>query len=109
METIRKTLADPLSRLRLAGLFEGSTLLFLVLIAVPMKHLAGYPAIVSAAGPVHGLAFVFYVVCLVDNFSGGGWSPREMLRTGLACLVPFGTFINDRYLVARAANQTAGL
>jgi integral membrane protein len=109
MSYISTFLADPLTRLRCAGLFEGTTLLFLLLVAVPMKHLAGYPEIVSAAGPVHGLAFVLYIVCLVDNFSGGGWSRKEMLRIGLACLLPFGTFINDRYLAVRAANQAAGL
>lgn len=58
MTDIRRFLTDPLTRLRIAGLFEGTTLLFLLLIAVPLKHLAGYPEIVSAAGPVHGLAFV---------------------------------------------------
>ncbi|PWK76194.1 DUF3817 domain-containing protein [Aminobacter sp. AP02] len=108
MTHISRFLTDPLTRLRCAGLFEGTTLLFLLLIAVPLKHLAGYPGIVSAAGPVHGLAFVLYIVALVDNFSGGGWSRKEMLRTGLACLVPFGTFINDRYLGVRAAAQAGG-
>lgn len=103
MSYIRTLFADPLSRLRLAGLVEGTTLVFLVLVAVPLKHITGYPQVVSAAGPVHGLAFVFYVVALVDNFSGGGWTVREMLRTGLACFVPFGTFLNERYLAARAA------
>lgn len=107
MSYISKILTDPLTRLRTAGLFEGTTLLFLLLVAVPLKHLAGYPGIVSVAGPVHGLAFVLYIVALVDNFSGGGWSRKEVLRTGLACLLPFGTFINDRYLAVRAASQAA--
>lgn len=108
MTQIRRFLTDPLTRLRSAGLFEGTTLLFLLLIAVPLKHLAGYPEVVSAAGPVHGLAFVLYIVALVDNFSGGGWSRNEMLRTGIAGLLPFGTFVNDRHLAVRAAAQAGG-
>lgn len=99
------SLSDPLRRLRLAGLIEGTTLLVLLLVAVPLKHLAGLPGLVSVMGPVHGLAFVAYLVALVDNLAGGGWRPRDMMRAGLVALVPLGTFINDRWLARREAAQ----
>ncbi len=98
-------LSDPLSRLRLAGAVEGATLLILLLVAVPLKHLAGVPAAVSVMGPVHGVAFVAYLVALADNFAGGGWRPREMARVGLVALVPLGTFLNDPWLARRQAAQ----
>ncbi len=53
---------------------------------------------IGAAWPVHGVAFVFYVVTFVDNFSGGVWLILEMLCTWLACFAPFGAFLNERYL-----------
>ncbi len=101
----RTDLSNPLTRLRLAGLIEGTTLLILLLVAVPLKHLAGMPAAVSVVGPVHGLAFVAYLVALADNFAGGGWRPRDMARVGLVALLPLGTFLNDPWLARRQAAQ----
>jgi uncharacterized protein YjeT (DUF2065 family) len=49
-----------LDHLRLASLFEGVTLLTLLAVAVPLKHVAGLLLAVSIAGPVHGLAFLVY-------------------------------------------------
>lgn len=92
----------PLGRLRLAGIIEGITLISLLLIAVPLKHLFGIPDAVSLIGPIHGIAFILYIVTLIDNFSGGGWSGRDMARTSVVAIIPFGTFLNDRFLARRA-------
>lgn len=94
-------LTDPLDRLRIAGLIEGTTLILLLGVAVPLKHLAGLPVATSVMGPIHGVAFVLYFAALIDNFSGGGWSPREMARASLVAMIPFGTFANDRWLARR--------
>lgn len=40
---------------------EGTTLLLLVLVAVPIKYLAGFPIATRIVGPVHGIAFLFYI------------------------------------------------
>ena len=45
-----------------AAVLEGVTLLVLLGIAVPLKHLAGVPNGVSWVGPVHGVAFMVYPV-----------------------------------------------
>lgn len=50
-----------LRHLRLAGLIEGCTLVALVCIAGPLKHLAGIPVVSALLGPMHGIAFVAYV------------------------------------------------
>ncbi len=96
-------LSDPLRRLRLAGRIEGATLLLLLLVAVPLKHLAGMPGLVTVLGPVHGVAFIAYLVALLDKVAGGGWRPRDMARAGLVALVPLGTLVNDRWLARREA------
>ena len=95
-------LGEPLGRLRIAGLIEGATLITLLFVAVPLKHVFGMPAAVSVVGPVHGIAFILYVVTLIDNFSGGGWTQRDMARTAVVAIIPFGTFVNDRWLAKRA-------
>lgn len=87
-----------LRRMRGASLVEGTTLLVLLGIAVPLKHLADMPIGVRLMGPVHGVAFVFYFHTLFQTISGGGWSRRESVRLILAAFVPLGTFFNERLL-----------
>ena len=48
---------DDIGRLRLAGYLEGTTLVTLLFVAVPFKHLAGYGGLVSVVGPVHRAVF----------------------------------------------------
>ena len=96
--------SQPLSRLRFLGLLEGCTLLILVVIAVPLRHLAGFPIATRIMGPIHGLVFILYLVALIDCISGGAWTPREMARGAIACLIPFGTFLNDG-LIKRKIEQ----
>ncbi len=96
------SLRHPLGRLRLAGLIEGTTLVSLICIAVPLKHLGGIPEATTVVGPIHGVAFILYLVTLVDNFVGGGWTLRDMVRTSIVAIIPLGTFINDRWLARRS-------
>ncbi|MDF2372415.1 MAG: DUF3817 domain-containing protein [Rhizobiaceae bacterium] len=87
-----------LGRLRLAGFVEGTTLLVLLLIAVPLKYGLDMPAFVSTMGPIHGLAFVFYFTQAAATVFSGGWTGTEITRTLFLSLVPFGTFMNDGLL-----------
>ncbi|WP_258157991.1 DUF3817 domain-containing protein [Rhizobium sp. TH2] len=56
-----------LRRMRLASVLEATTLAVLVFVAVPLKHVFGMPQFVSAMGPVHGLAFLFYIWMLIQS------------------------------------------
>ena len=49
---------SPIARLRVLGRIEGVTLLTLIGIAVPLKHLAGEPMLVTLLGPLHGAVFL---------------------------------------------------
>ena len=92
---------DDIGRLRLAGYIEGLTLITLLFVAVPLKHLADVPQLVSVIGPVHGGAFVLYFVCAVTVVFGRPFQGREAARIVIAALLPFGTFVNDRALARR--------
>ena len=94
-----------LRRLEWASALEGTTLLLLLFVAVPLKHLAGMPAAVSVLGPVHGLAFAFYVWIVVETVAGGGWRRADTIRLSLAALVPFGAFANLRWLRRRSRSR----
>ena len=95
-------------RLRLASLAEAATLLLLVLVAVPAKHLLGYPVATRIMGPVHGVAFITYVWILFATVSGGGWRAGEVARLLLAAFVPFGALANVGLLRRKQAALTAG-
>lgn len=79
-------------RLALASALEGTTLLLLLLVAVPLKHFAGLPMAVRMMGPAHGLAFAFYVWSVIEAGAALGWGRAEVARLLAAALVPFGAF-----------------
>jgi len=92
-----------LKRLHLASLVEGSTLVILVCLAVPLKHLAGYPQLTSAMGPIHGLAFLFYAWMVINTASAGLWRKGQVTRLLLLAFIPFGTFFNIGMIKRREA------
>ena len=90
-----------LGRMRIASVLEATTLAVLVLVAVPLKHAFGMPALVSVMGPVHGLAFLFYIWMLIQSHFQIGWSGREWARMILCAFIPLAGFVNERLLKHR--------
>lgn len=92
---------------RKVALVEGITTLLLFLVAMPLKYLAGQPFLVPPVGWIHGVAFIAYVVLMVPTFIAARVGPVGWLRTFVAALFPFGTFINDAWLKRTLARQDA--
>ena len=92
-----------LRRLELASLVEATTLVLLVGVAVPLKHFAGRPELVTVMGPVHGIAFCFYVWTLVQTVAGGDWRPVEWLRLAVTAFVPLAGYTNLVLIRRKAA------
>ena len=90
-----------IGRMRIASVLEATTLAVLVLVAVPLKHAFGMPALVSVMGPVHGLAFLFYIWMLIQSHFQIGWSGREWVRMILCAFIPLAGFVNERLLKHR--------
>lgn len=90
---VRLELAQ-LRRLQAASLVEATTLVLLIDVAVPLKHLAGQPGAVTVMGPAHGLAFAAYVWTVVQTVAGGGWRMPEWLRLVVTAFVPFAGYAN---------------
>lgn len=99
-------------RLQLAAIVEGLTLVLLVVVAVPLKHAAGYALATSIMGPIHGVAFLVYIGVVIDTAVGGPWKKGEIARLVIAAFVPFGSFANLGFLhrkeAALQASSTAG-
>ena len=92
-----------LRRMRVVSVIEGSTLLVLVFVAVPLKHLGGYPIATAIMGPIHGMAFLLYVWMLIQTVSGAAFPRRDVVRMVVAAFIPFGAFLNERILRRRQA------
>lgn len=81
-----------------AAIFEALTLLALFCVAMPLKYLTGLPMAVSVMGPVHGVAFMVFAWFVVRSWAGGligGWGA---LRLFVGAFIPFGGFVNERWL-----------
>jgi len=64
---------------------------------MPLKYLAGDPQMVLYVGWVHGLLFMLFILALITVKINLEWKFSKMLLSFLASLLPFGTFIMDRY------------
>lgn len=93
-----------LDRLRWASWGEASTLLALLLIGVPLRHLYGWHAATLTLGPIHGVAFLGFTATLLRASSGAHWPRRETGRALIAALLPFGGFVNERRLRRQQAD-----
>lgn len=102
-ETRRIELAQ-LRRLEFMSLVEATTLLALVCVAVPMKHVFGAAALVQVIGPIHGLVFLAYVWTAIQTASGGSWSRTETARLFVGAVVPLGGLFNLPLLARKTAS-----
>lgn len=84
--------ALPLS-LKFAAWFEGSTLLLLVLVAVPIKYWGANATLVRLLGPVHGLTFLIFLYQIGKAWAQGILDWKRALRLMGASFFPGGTFI----------------
>lgn len=94
-------------RLRTAALVEGTTLLLLVGIAVPLKHLVGLPSAVSVVGPIHGMVFLSYLWMVFNAVSNQSWTVREIGGMLGGALVPFGVLFTVSLLNRKLSQLTA--
>jgi integral membrane protein len=86
------------SSVRTYAIVDGATLLFLVLVAMPLKYFASMPLAVRVVGSVHGLVFVLFVIALVRAVSEHRWPLRVWMPVLFAAVVPGGIFFLHRAL-----------
>jgi len=91
-----------IGRLRIIAILEGISLLTLVFIAVPMKHMMDNPAFVKVMGPVHGVLFLLFLFNTLSVGVEQNWKFKETTwKVLLACMIPFGTFYIDWKILSR--------
>jgi integral membrane protein len=95
-----------LKLLRIVAWIEGLSFLFLLFVAMPMKYLAGQPALVRSGGMVHGLLFVLFTIYVIQAKIEQRWSGGRLMRVMGTAFIPFGMVLFDRMLkVSEDASQ----
>lgn len=92
MIAVNADLAATNARLRLVAFIEATTLL-VMLAAMAGRKLFDGPDISAVIGPIHGLAFLAYVVMVLFARHDNRWGPWRTLGLLLASVVPFGGFV----------------
>lgn len=88
----------PLLTLRWASRIEGVSLLLLLFVAVPLKHVFGIPLAVRIAGTVHGVLFVVLVSSAFRARVEDLLPTSRVARVLGWSLVPFGFVAAERAL-----------
>jgi integral membrane protein len=91
-------LQTSIGRLRLIGMAEGTSLLLLLFIAMPLKYWAGKPEAVQLIGWLHGLLFVLFMLAVLIVYFQRSWPFKRLVFAFLAAFLPFGTFVFDNWL-----------
>lgn len=87
-----------LQQLRVIGITEGVSYVFLLIIAMPLKYIYDYPLAVKYTGWIHGLLFILYIVAVLRAGLLSKWNLWRVGKYLIASLVPLATFFLDREL-----------
>lgn len=79
--------------LRIMSILEGSSLLLLLFVAVPLKRLMDMPEAVSIIGPIHGVLFILFNLILFTLVFKSQLKFTHAIIGFIASLIPFGTFV----------------
>jgi integral membrane protein len=95
-------LGTPIGRLRFIGFVEGMSYLVLLLVAMPMKYWGGMPMAVRIVGSAHGALFILFFLSVAEVSKARAWWTGSFWgKAFIASIVPFGTFVFDRWLKRR--------
>ncbi len=81
---------------RKVAIAEGISFLLLLLVAMPLKYLAGEPLAVTVIGGLHGILFVAFIVLAILVKEQKNKSLGWLIKAFIASIIPFGTIIMDR-------------
>jgi len=89
---------NPIKLLRITGIMDGTSLLVLLLIAMPLKYWLGVPEAVAIVGSLHGGIFVAYCLAIAYAAIRLQWNILWSIIALFVAFIPFGNFILDRKL-----------
>ena len=96
-----KDVPAALTRYRVMAWIVGVLLIGLVLVAVPIKHLAGVDGPVTVLGTLHGWLYFAFFLTACDLAVRARWSLRDTVLTLVAGTVPILSFVAERAATRR--------
>jgi integral membrane protein len=90
-----------LTRYRVMAWIVGVLLVALVLVAVPIKYVAGVDGPVTVLGTLHGWLYFIFFVTACDLAVRARWSLRDTVLTVVAGTVPLLSFVAERVATRR--------
>ncbi|MBL9199117.1 MAG: DUF3817 domain-containing protein [Opitutaceae bacterium] len=100
-----QSLKTSLGRLRVVGWWEGWSFLLLLLVAMPLKYVWGFPMAVSVVGMAHGVLFMLYVVIAIHTALDRDWPWQRTALVLLASVFPAGPFLVDAKILRDEAGR----
>lgn len=86
---------------RILAILEGTSLLILMFIAMPLKRMMGMPEAVRIVGGIHGMLFLMYFYTLLTIWMSHKWPLKKAFTAFIMASIPFGTFwFEKKYLKA---------
>jgi integral membrane protein len=79
--------------LKIAALFEGTSLIVLLFVALPFKYYLGMPEVVKVVGMVHGALFLVFISLLLVHLVMRKVNLLRFIVGFVASFIPFGTFV----------------
>jgi integral membrane protein len=96
-----KGIPGALVRYRTMAWIVGVMLILLVLVAVPLKYLAGMPGPVAVIGTAHGFLYAVYLLASFDLALRARWTAKGTVLVLLAGTVPFLSFVAERIVTRK--------
>ncbi|WP_053217485.1 DUF3817 domain-containing protein [Virgibacillus senegalensis] len=88
-------LNSPIRLFRIFGMIEGTSLVVLLFIAMPLKYIAGFPEVVTLIGSLHGFFFIVYLLVIAYTTLKIRWAFRWLFGSVLVAFIPFGNYVLD--------------
>lgn len=93
------------SLLRVAAFAEATTLVVLMCVAMPLKYIGGFREATAIMGPIHGMAFLFFGWVVFREYFSSQIDGKVTLRLVIGAFIPFGGFVNERWLANRERSK----
>lgn len=99
---MKHLLQTNIGRLRIIGFLEGTSLLILLFIAVPLKYIFAEPFLTRIMGTIHGALFLLFIFNTISVGVEENWKFKDTTwKVLLACIIPFGTFYIDAKILSK--------